>query len=114
MPKYPDEFESIWEGTGKRGGKEPALRAWRKVGKPTWLALEPVWLAYMLSEHPARGFIKDLSGWLNQGYHRQTWEPATARMLPVRAAPGLGSSNLTGSKNYAEGMDLYFPGKAAQ
>lgn len=76
VPKYPAEFEAVWEGVGRRGDKEPALRAWRKRGKPTWAQIGPVWAAYMLSDSPSRGYVKDLSTWFNKGCHTQEWAPA--------------------------------------
>lgn len=72
---YPTSFEALWDGTGKHGGKFAAFKAWDKVGRPSWQDVEPYWVAYMASDHPARGFVKDLSTWLNGRCHEQTWEP---------------------------------------
>jgi hypothetical protein len=41
-------------------------------------AVRGPWDAYMLSERPVRGFVKDLSSWLNQSGHTQDWPPAAA------------------------------------
>lgn len=74
--KYPAEFELLWEETGKRGVKFKALGAWKKAGKPTWDAIGSTWLAYLASDRPTAGYTKDLSSWLTQRCHTQTWEPA--------------------------------------
>lgn len=69
----------MWEYTGRRGTKGPAHTAWVKVGRPGLDAIRPRWDAYLLSERPARGFVKDLSSWLNQGGHTQDWPPFVDR-----------------------------------
>lgn len=73
---YPRSFEVLWDETGKRGGKYVALKAWIKVGRPSWDAIGARWNAYLLSERPRAGFIKDLSSWLNGRGHEQDWAPA--------------------------------------
>lgn len=76
---YEPEFIVVWEETGRRGVKSLAHRAWVKVGRPPWDALATVWRAYLLSERPMAGFVKDLSSWLNQRCHEQEWQPAHTR-----------------------------------
>jgi len=73
---YPKAFEVLWDQTGKRGGKFAALKAWRKVGQPTWDAIGSTWAAYLVSERPRAGYVKDLSSWLNGRCHEQDWAPA--------------------------------------
>lgn len=72
---YPGEFLILWEQTGKRGGKFAALKAWERMERPSWLAVQATWRAYLLSERPRAGFVKDLSSWLNQRCHEQDWQP---------------------------------------
>lgn len=77
-------FEIIWEQTGKRGGKFAAFKAWEKQGKPTWVDVQAAWRAYLLSERPVAGFVKDLSSWLNGRGHQQEWLPASmTKHLPL-------------------------------
>jgi hypothetical protein len=87
---YPGEFEIIWEKTGRRGGKFAAAKAWKKVGKPSWVAVQANWRAYLLSQRPIDGFVQDLSSWLNGRGHTQGWLPGqpkiNGRPAPVRAA----------------------------
>jgi len=81
--KYPDSFEAVWAGTGGKGGKKAAFTAWKKAGSPPWGELAATWGAYMLSERVARGYLKDLSGWFNAGYHQQTWVPYEPKLRAV-------------------------------
>lgn len=78
VPELPAEFLAVWAGTGKRGAREAAFKAWKRRARPTWAVLAPTWAAYMLSDRPAAGFVRDLSSWLNQGCHLQEWQPARA------------------------------------
>lgn len=72
---YPAEFEAIWAHTGRRGLKARAFTAWKKHGKPTMVQVEPKWAAYMLSDRPSRGYVFDLSTWLNGRGWLQEWQP---------------------------------------
>lgn len=73
---YPKDFQILWEQTGRRGGKFDALKAWMKYGRPSWVDVQATWRAYLLSERPVAGFVKDLSSWLNGRGHQQEWLPA--------------------------------------
>jgi len=79
---YPKDFIELWVNTGRRGVKFLGLKAWMARGRPTWREVEPVWRAYLLSERPVAGYIKDLSSWLNGRGHQQEWLPAKA--TPIR------------------------------
>ena len=74
--EYPEAFLKIWGHNGKRGTKLPALKKWVELGRPDPDAVNRAWDAYMLSDRPSRGFVKDLLSWLHQGGHMQEWEPA--------------------------------------
>lgn len=76
---YPKAFETVWEQTGRRGSKLKALRAWAKGGKPTWDIVGSPWEAYLASDRPAAGFVKDLSTWLNERGWEQEWAKAAPR-----------------------------------
>jgi len=80
--EYPLSFEEVWVGTGKRGVKHNGHKAWVSQGKPLWVSIKPVWEAYMRSDRPSRGFVKDLSSWLNGRCHLQEWQPA--QVAPIR------------------------------
>ncbi len=83
---YPKDFVILWEQTGRHGIKFHALRAWMKAGRPSWLDVQETWRAYLLSERPVAGFVKDLSSWLNGRCHQQEWAPAgTPARRPVTA-----------------------------
>lgn len=75
-PEFPPAFMAVWSGTGKRGTKDKALKAWRKAGRPSWEDVSPVWAAYMLSDDPSRGFVQHMSTWFNGKGHQQEWLPA--------------------------------------
>lgn len=75
-PEYPEAFLAVWIGTGRRGTKDKALRAWRKAGRPSWEDVSPAWAAYMLSDDPSRGFVQHMSTWFNGKGHTQEWMPA--------------------------------------
>ena len=79
---YPKDFEILWEQTGRRGVKFNALKAWMSRGRPSWVDVQATWRAYLLSERPVAGYIKDLSSWLNGRGHQQEWLPA--RATPIR------------------------------
>ena len=75
--RYPAAFEDVWERTGKRGSKHPALVAWRKANSPPWSALSVAWTAYLRSDAPVRlGAVQHLSTWLNAKGWAQEWPPA--------------------------------------
>lgn len=78
LPTYPDVFEELWVETGRRGGKDDAFKAWVKWGRWPWRQIKPAWEAYLRSERPVAGFVKDLSSWLNGRGHQQEWPPAGA------------------------------------
>lgn len=71
-PTYPQDFEQIWAGTGRRGDKFAALKAWKKRGKPGWDIVGPAHAAYVRSL-PSWRNPKDLSTWLNNYGHTQTY-----------------------------------------
>lgn len=73
---YPAAFEAVWDCTGKRGTKFAALKAWKKVGAPGRDRIDGPWSAYLASDRPAAGFVKDLSTWLNERGWEQEWLPA--------------------------------------
>lgn len=79
--EYPTAFLAVWAGTGKRGSKFNAHKAWKAQGSPSWGDVEPVWRAYMLSQRPADGYVKDLSSWLNGRCHKQEWLPAAPKIV---------------------------------
>lgn len=79
---YPKDFEILWEQTGRRGVKFNALKAWMSRGRPGWVDVQATWRAYLLSERPIAGYVKDLSSWLNGRGHQQEWLPAQA--TPIR------------------------------
>lgn len=81
---YPENFEILWEQTGRRGGKYLAFKAWKKLGKPSWTEVQAPWRAYLLSERPRAGFVKDLSSWLNGRGHEQDWQPAKGAAVDAR------------------------------
>jgi len=82
---YPKDFEILWEQTGRRGVKFNALKAWMARGRPGWVDVQAAWRAYLLSERPVAGYIKDLSSWLNGRGHQQEWAPAAK--APLSAVP---------------------------
>jgi len=84
-PRYTEVFEAIWAVTGRRGGKDAAHRAWVKVGRPPLDLVAASWSAYMLSDRPAAGFVKDLSTWFNGKCHNQEWLPARPRNGAARS-----------------------------
>lgn len=92
---YPENFEAVWVATGQRGGKSAALAAWKAAGCPEWGDLAAVWGSYMLSARVANGYVKDLSGWFNGGYHTKDWSLEPARGA---VAAGGGWRSSTGDK----------------
>lgn len=85
-PVYPVAFEEVWIGTGRLGGKHLALKAWKKMGSPSWATIRPIWESYLRSPRPASGFVKDLSSWFNGRFHQQEWLPAAPAPEPGGAA----------------------------
>jgi hypothetical protein len=83
---YPQSFEVLWEQTGRRGVKANAHKAWLKMDRPGWEDVEHTWRAYLLSERPVAGFVKDLSSWLNGRCHQQEWPPARTPSKPQMSA----------------------------
>jgi hypothetical protein len=76
QPDYPMAFLEVWEATGKRGTKSDGLKAWIKIGRPSWESISTIWAAYMRSDNPSRGYVKELSTWFNKSCHTQEWLPA--------------------------------------
>lgn len=76
---YPQAFALVWESTGRHGLKAKAFKAWKAKGKPDWPTIQAPWLAYLLSERPAAGFVQDLSTWINNSGWQQEWPRATQK-----------------------------------
>jgi hypothetical protein len=85
--EYSPEFERFWEHTGKcHGNKGPAAKAFEAALSRVSLAqLEAAWTAYMSSSGPARGYVQNVSTWLNGDGYETNWQPATS---PVQQQSG--------------------------
>lgn len=75
--QYPVAFDLVWSHTGKKGAKHTAHKAWAKGGRPSLEEIKGPWAAYLASDRPMAGFIKDLSTWLNERGWQQEWPEAT-------------------------------------
>lgn len=83
-PRYPEEFNLVWEGTAKTGTKAKAYRAWLAVGCPLATAIAPAWKAW---EAHWNGFgVEHVSTWL-RAYNWQETPAPRAKPAPVRTEP---------------------------
>lgn len=70
---YPPEFEEIWSGCDRKGGKHDALKAWKK-SKPPAAKVIASWKLYVASLEDWRQ-PKDVSTWLNARGWLEDYKP---------------------------------------
>ena len=87
--EYPAEFEQIWDGCKPRkGNKHPAFKAWVKF-KPEPNFTIRIYQARLRTDQWQRGYIPNLSTWLNEKGWETEPDPSEFVSKPDRLAEPL-------------------------